>query len=154
MDQVEDTHNRVLITRNGKPAAVLMSPEDLESLEETLEILSDPAVMKRIRKARKRPRERPRERQPTEKESVCHDQQRDVRAAASQQNSLRPLPAGGAGSTPVARSLRFVRRQPASLPCLSRWAIWLTSSICPAATAITNSYASSFVIVSLRPLSP
>lgn len=53
VDQVEDTHDRVLITRNGKPAAVLMSPEDLESLEETLEILSDPAAMKRIRKAQR-----------------------------------------------------------------------------------------------------
>lgn len=53
VDQVEDTHDRVLITRNGKPAAILISPEDLESLEETLEILSDPAAMKRIRKARR-----------------------------------------------------------------------------------------------------
>ena len=51
VDQVEDTHDRVLITRNGKPAAILISPEELESLEETLEILSDPAAMKRIRKA-------------------------------------------------------------------------------------------------------
>lgn len=51
VDQVEDTHDRVLITRNGKPAAVLMSPEDLESLEETLDLLADPAAMKRIRKA-------------------------------------------------------------------------------------------------------
>lgn len=51
VDQVEDTHQRVLITRNGKPAAVLVSPDDLESLEETVEILSDPAAMKRIRKA-------------------------------------------------------------------------------------------------------
>ena len=53
VDQVEDTHDRVLITRNGKPAAILISPEDLESLEATLEILSDPAAMKRIRKAQR-----------------------------------------------------------------------------------------------------
>lgn len=53
VDQVEDTHDRVLITRNGKPAAILISPEELESLEETLEILSDPAAMKRIRKAQR-----------------------------------------------------------------------------------------------------
>jgi antitoxin YefM len=52
IDQVEDTHDRVVITRNGKPAAVLISPEDLESLEETLEILSDPAAIKRIRRAK------------------------------------------------------------------------------------------------------
>lgn len=53
VDQVEDTHDRVLITRNGRPAAILISPEELESLEETLEILSDPAAMKRIRKAQR-----------------------------------------------------------------------------------------------------
>jgi len=52
VDQVEDTRDRVLITRNGRPAAVLISPDDLESLEETLAILSDPAAMRRIRKAR------------------------------------------------------------------------------------------------------
>lgn len=51
VDQVEDTHQRVLITRNGRPAAVLISPDDLESLEETVEILSDPALMRRLRKA-------------------------------------------------------------------------------------------------------
>ena len=53
VDQVEDTHDRVLITRNGKPAAILISPVELESLEETLEILSDAAAMKRIRKAQR-----------------------------------------------------------------------------------------------------
>lgn len=51
VDAVHDTHDRVTITRNGKPAAVLIAPEDLAALEETLELLSDPAAMKRIRKA-------------------------------------------------------------------------------------------------------
>ena len=51
VNQVQDTRDRVLITRNGRPAAVLISPEDLESLEETLAILSDPGQMRRIRKA-------------------------------------------------------------------------------------------------------
>jgi prevent-host-death family protein len=51
VDQVEDTHERVLITRNGKPAALLMSPDDLESLEETLAILSDPDAMRSIRES-------------------------------------------------------------------------------------------------------
>lgn len=49
VDQVEDTHQRVLITRHGKVAAVLMSPDDLDSIEETLAILSDPDAMKSIR---------------------------------------------------------------------------------------------------------
>jgi prevent-host-death family protein len=34
VDEVQDTHGRVLITRNGKPAAVLIGPDDLEGLEE------------------------------------------------------------------------------------------------------------------------
>lgn len=51
VDRVEDQHDRVVVTRNGKPAAVLISPEDLESLEETLAILSDPVAMERIRES-------------------------------------------------------------------------------------------------------
>jgi prevent-host-death family protein len=49
VDRVEDQHDRVVVTRNGKPAAVLMSHDDLESLEETLAIMSDPALMAQIR---------------------------------------------------------------------------------------------------------
>ncbi len=45
---VHDTHERVVITRNGEPAAVLIAPDDLASLEETLEILSDKALMEQI----------------------------------------------------------------------------------------------------------
>jgi prevent-host-death family protein len=48
VDRVEDQHDRVVLTRNGKPAAVLISLEDLEGLEETLSILSDPALMSQI----------------------------------------------------------------------------------------------------------
>ena len=44
VDGIEDRHDRVVLTRNGRPAAVLMSPAELESLEETLDILSDPAA--------------------------------------------------------------------------------------------------------------
>jgi len=42
VDEVEGQHERVTITRNGKPAAVLVSVDDLEGLEETLEVLRDP----------------------------------------------------------------------------------------------------------------
>lgn len=49
VDGVEQRHDRVLLTRNGRPAAVIMSPDDLEALEETLEILSDPKAMRAIR---------------------------------------------------------------------------------------------------------
>ena len=48
VDRVEGQHDRVVVTRNGTPAAVLVSPEDLESLEETLAIMSDPALMAQI----------------------------------------------------------------------------------------------------------
>jgi antitoxin YefM len=51
VDRVEDQHDRVVVTRNGKPAAVLISPDDLETLEETLAILSDPAAMDQIRES-------------------------------------------------------------------------------------------------------
>jgi antitoxin YefM len=37
----ESTHERTVVTKNGRPAAVLMSVDDLESLEETLALLSD-----------------------------------------------------------------------------------------------------------------
>lgn len=46
---VESTHERVVITKNGRPAAVLISYDDLESLEETLDILADPEAVREIR---------------------------------------------------------------------------------------------------------
>jgi|GEM_PF-228554 len=49
VDRVEGEHDRVVVTRNGKPAAVLISHEDLEGLEETLTIMSDPALMAQVR---------------------------------------------------------------------------------------------------------
>jgi antitoxin YefM len=48
-DRVEGQHDRIVVTRKGRPAAVLVSPEDLESLEETLAILSDPELMQQVR---------------------------------------------------------------------------------------------------------
>ena len=49
VDRVEREHERVVVTRNGRPAAVLISPEDLESLEETLAVLSDPETLGGLR---------------------------------------------------------------------------------------------------------
>jgi len=51
VDGVEQRHDRVLLTRNGRPAAVILSPADLESLEETIDLLSNPRAMREIRKA-------------------------------------------------------------------------------------------------------
>lgn len=49
VERVEATHERVTITRNGRPAAVLISPADLDALEETLDVLSDPLAMQQLR---------------------------------------------------------------------------------------------------------
>jgi antitoxin YefM len=50
-DEVDRTHERVHVTRNGREYVVLLSAEDLESLEATLELLRDDAAMERIRAA-------------------------------------------------------------------------------------------------------
>jgi len=52
VERVEGTHERVTLTRNGHPAAVLISPEDLEALEETLAVLSDPDLMRQLAEAK------------------------------------------------------------------------------------------------------
>lgn len=51
VDRVEHQHERIVITRNGHDAAVLISPEDLAQLEETLSVLSDPEALADIREA-------------------------------------------------------------------------------------------------------
>lgn len=49
VDRVVRQQERVVVTRNGEPVAVLASPADLESLEETLAVLSDPSLLEQIR---------------------------------------------------------------------------------------------------------
>ncbi len=51
VDRVEHQHERVVITRNGKPAAVILSPDDLAQLQETIDVLSDPQALADIREA-------------------------------------------------------------------------------------------------------
>jgi antitoxin YefM len=51
VDEVATTHERVIVTRNGKPAAVLVGADDLEAIEETIAILSDDAAMRSIAQA-------------------------------------------------------------------------------------------------------
>ena len=53
VDRTSREHERFIVTRNGKPAAVLLSPEDLESLEESVAILGDRALLGSIRKSRR-----------------------------------------------------------------------------------------------------
>jgi prevent-host-death family protein len=50
-DRVERQHDRILVTRNGRPSFVLLSPDDLESLEETLGILEDDDLMESLRRS-------------------------------------------------------------------------------------------------------
>lgn len=49
VDRVEREHGRVIITKHGRPAAVVLSVDDLESLEETLDIMGKPRLVSQIR---------------------------------------------------------------------------------------------------------
>jgi prevent-host-death family protein len=51
VDSLEHEHGRVVITKHGRPAVVMLSVDDLEGLEETLEIMADPQLLRRIRAA-------------------------------------------------------------------------------------------------------
>jgi antitoxin YefM len=51
VDRVEHQHERIVLTRNGHAAAVLISPEDLAQMEETIDVLSDPLALADIREA-------------------------------------------------------------------------------------------------------
>ena len=46
--RVRQQHERITLTRNGEPEAVLLSVDDLEGLEMTLEILGDSEAVARI----------------------------------------------------------------------------------------------------------
>lgn len=51
VDRLEREHGRVVITKHGHPAAVVISVEDLESLEETLDVMGSAALLDDIREA-------------------------------------------------------------------------------------------------------
>ncbi|WP_322749865.1 MULTISPECIES: type II toxin-antitoxin system Phd/YefM family antitoxin [unclassified Frankia] len=51
VDRVEGQHERIVLTRNGHAAAVLISPEDLAQMEETIDVLRDPQALADIREA-------------------------------------------------------------------------------------------------------
>jgi antitoxin YefM len=50
IDSVNATDEEIVITKNGRPAAVLVSPEEFESLKETVAVRSDATLMKEIKK--------------------------------------------------------------------------------------------------------
>ncbi|MGI9001639.1 MAG: type II toxin-antitoxin system Phd/YefM family antitoxin [Pseudonocardia sp.] len=51
IDRAEGEHERVVVTRNGRPVAVLIGYDDLAALEETLDILGDSEALAEIREA-------------------------------------------------------------------------------------------------------
>ena len=51
VDRLEREHGRVIITKHGHPAAVIISVEDLESLEETLDIMDSAGLLGDIRES-------------------------------------------------------------------------------------------------------
>ncbi|MEX0802415.1 MAG: type II toxin-antitoxin system Phd/YefM family antitoxin [Candidatus Binatia bacterium] len=50
VDAVERRDDAVTITRNGKPVAIIVSKDEYESWQETVEILRDAKFMEEIRK--------------------------------------------------------------------------------------------------------
>ena len=50
---VEEREDEIVVTRNGKPAAVLVNYDGYERLKETLDVLSDPVSMRQIAKSKR-----------------------------------------------------------------------------------------------------
>jgi prevent-host-death family protein len=48
VDMVSSTDEEIVITKNGRPAAIIISPDEYESIKETANIRSDAALMKEI----------------------------------------------------------------------------------------------------------
>lgn len=52
VDDIERTHRRITLTKHGRRAVVLISVDDLDALEATLDIVTNPDAMEAIREAR------------------------------------------------------------------------------------------------------
>ncbi|MEE9523459.1 MAG: type II toxin-antitoxin system Phd/YefM family antitoxin [Thermodesulfovibrionales bacterium] len=50
VDSVNSTDEEIMITKNGRPAAVIVSPEEFESWKETIAVQSDVDLMKEIKR--------------------------------------------------------------------------------------------------------
>lgn len=53
VDEADRTHEIIQITRHGHPSAVLMSADDLESLQETIHWLSQPGIREDLAQAKR-----------------------------------------------------------------------------------------------------
>ena len=50
VEEVYSTDEEVVVTKNGRPAAVMVSPAEFEGWKETISIRSDSELMKEIKK--------------------------------------------------------------------------------------------------------
>ena len=48
---VEEREEEVVVTKNGRPAAIIVNIREYERLMETLDVLSDPELMRQIRQS-------------------------------------------------------------------------------------------------------
>jgi prevent-host-death family protein len=51
LDDVEARHEHLVITRKGRPAAVVVSPEEWDAIEETLDVLQDEQTLADLRES-------------------------------------------------------------------------------------------------------
>lgn len=51
LDDLMKRHDHIVITRNGLPAAIMMSAEEYEALQETVEVLQDADLMASLRRS-------------------------------------------------------------------------------------------------------
>jgi antitoxin YefM len=51
LDEVNERHEHVVITRNGRPVGVMLSSEEYEALAETLEVLDDNETLAALRES-------------------------------------------------------------------------------------------------------
>lgn len=58
VETVKSTDEEIVITKNGSPAAVLISPDEFENLKETIAVRSDASLMNEIRKGLKELKEK------------------------------------------------------------------------------------------------
>ena len=49
---VEEREEEIVVTKNGRPAAILVNIQEYERLKETVGILSDPALVQQISRSR------------------------------------------------------------------------------------------------------
>ena len=57
VEAIDSRMERYIVTKRGKPAMMMMSIDDYESIMETIEIMSDAKAVKRIRQAREEARQ-------------------------------------------------------------------------------------------------